>query len=158
MLAQKQTRKHRQNTRLSKEKIKKAHFLSHPLVGCSRELLGTQQISQAARREQQGLVYTSQLRRRKVHRFEPWPDEYSIKHVVRSQRSGALVASGFRGGESSVSCVGPVSPLLCSVLMWAEYVFLIWIRGNGHTTGRWKGFYSRSHIGYVYPWPIWYSY
>ena len=102
---QKHTRKHRQNTRLTKEKIKKAHFLYHPLIGCEQELGGAQKIPKPARREQQGLVYTSQLRRREVHRFAPWPDEYSIKHEVRSQRSGALVASGYRGGESSVSCV-----------------------------------------------------
>ena len=148
---QKHTRKHRQNTRLSKEKIKKAHFLYHPLIGCEQELGGAQKIPKPARREQQGLVYTSQLRRREVHRFEPWPDDYSIKHVVRSQRSGALVASGYRGGESSVSCA-PFSSLLCSVqvgLTWTGCVFRIWIRGNGHTTGRWKGFCSRNHIGYV---------
>lgn len=59
------------------------------------------------------------MRKQQLHRFEPWPDEYSIKHVLRNKRSGVLIASafvsefvstfgltmlgGYRGGESSVS-------------------------------------------------------
>ncbi|KAF7173522.1 hypothetical protein CNMCM5623_005754 [Aspergillus felis] len=42
-----------------------------------------------------------------LHRFEPWPSDYTIKHVLRNNRSGILIASGHRGGESSVSVCFP---------------------------------------------------
>ncbi|BCR84412.1 uncharacterized protein ACHE_11814S [Aspergillus chevalieri] len=98
--------KARQTKKIAKEKIKKASFLYHPLIGCEREI-GAQNVAHPVRREHQGLVYASQMRRRELHRFEPWPDEYSIRHVLRNKHSGVLVAGGQRGGESSVSICFP---------------------------------------------------
>ncbi|OJJ86746.1 uncharacterized protein ASPGLDRAFT_23900 [Aspergillus glaucus CBS 516.65] len=98
--------KARQTKKIAKEKIKKASFLYHPLIGCDREI-GAQNITHPVRKEHQGLVYASQMRRRVLHRFEPWPDEYSIRHALRNKRSGVLVAGGQRGGESSVSICFP---------------------------------------------------
>ncbi|PKY04760.1 hypothetical protein P168DRAFT_310312 [Aspergillus campestris IBT 28561] len=93
--------------RTAKEKIKKAAFLEHPFIGAIREL-GYQPSSNGFRLEQRGLIYASQFRRNRVHQFEPWPDdEYSIKHLLRNRRSGVLIASGHRGGESSVSVCFP---------------------------------------------------
>ncbi|KAH8431885.1 uncharacterized protein LDX57_009535 [Aspergillus melleus] len=92
--------------RLTKEKIKKAAFLENPLLGIGREVEG-RPVSKSVRQEQRGLLYANQFRRNQLHQFEPWPDDYSIKHVLRNKRSGILVASGHRGGESSVSICFP---------------------------------------------------
>ncbi|KAI9931507.1 hypothetical protein MW887_010082 [Aspergillus wentii] len=102
----KHQKKVQHNQRVAKEKIKKATSLANPLMGVDREI-GTRCISKSARQEQQGLIYASQVRRKELHRFEPWPDEYSIRQVLRNQRSGILIASGYRGGESSVSVCFP---------------------------------------------------
>ncbi|KAB8074189.1 hypothetical protein BDV29DRAFT_174128 [Aspergillus leporis] len=102
----KRQRKVHLTRRVAKEKIKRATFLANPLIGAEREL-GTQYITKSVRQEQCGLLYAGQFHRNQLHQFEPWPDEYSIKHVLRNQRSGILVASGQRGGESSVSICFP---------------------------------------------------
>lgn len=125
----KHERKARQTKKIAKEKIKKASFLYHPLIGCEREI-GAQNVTKPVRTEHQGLIYTSQMRKQQLHRFEPWPDEYSIKHVLRNKRSGVLIASafvsefvstfgltmlgGYRGGESSVSWVLS-TPYICKL-------------------------------------------
>ncbi|GAB1191917.1 hypothetical protein APSETT444_001101 [Aspergillus pseudonomiae] len=89
---EKRQRKVHLTRRIAKEKIKKAAFLSNPLIGAEREV-GTQIVTKSARQDQRGLLYAGQLRRNQLHQFEPWPDEYSIKHVLRNQRSGILVAN-----------------------------------------------------------------
>ncbi|KAJ1714877.1 hypothetical protein NYO67_3011 [Aspergillus flavus] len=103
---EKRQRKVHLTRRIAKEKIKRAAFLANPLIGAEREI-GTQLVTKSSRQDQRGLLYASQIRRNQLHQFEPWPDEYSIKHVLRNQRSGILVASGHRGGESSVSICFP---------------------------------------------------
>ncbi|PWY94901.1 hypothetical protein BO94DRAFT_213279 [Aspergillus sclerotioniger CBS 115572] len=103
---EKRQRKIHLTKRVTKEKIKRAAFLSHPLVGVQREI-GSQHVSTSIRQEQRSLIYASQLHRNQLHQFEPWPDEYTIKHVLRNKRSGILIASGQRGGESSVSVCFP---------------------------------------------------
>ncbi|PYH99965.1 hypothetical protein BO71DRAFT_86590 [Aspergillus ellipticus CBS 707.79] len=103
---EKRQRKIHLTKRVTKEKIKRAAFLSHPLIGVQREI-GSQHVSTSIRQEQRSSIYASQFHRNQLHQFEPWPDEYSIKHVLRNKRSGILIASGHRGGESSVSVCFP---------------------------------------------------
>ncbi|KAJ5211536.1 uncharacterized protein N7498_003182, partial [Penicillium cinerascens] len=93
--------------RESRETVRKAGFLHHPLVGADREI--GSRLPASARHDQQARVYASQLWKKKLHQFEPWPKDYSIRHVVRNPRSGILIASGHRGGESSVSICFPDS-------------------------------------------------
>jgi hypothetical protein len=78
--------------RSAREKVKTAAFLDHPLNNVPREI-ATNLLSGSARREQQAVVYASQLQRKKLHEFEPWPDHYSIRHVLRNPKSGILIAS-----------------------------------------------------------------
>ncbi|KAJ5820376.1 hypothetical protein N7474_005967 [Penicillium riverlandense] len=92
--------------RSAREKVKTAAFLDHPLNNVPREI-ATNLLSGSARREQQAVVYASQLQRKKLHEFEPWPDHYSIRHVLRNPKSGILIASGYHGGDSSVSICFP---------------------------------------------------
>ncbi|EHA26484.1 hypothetical protein ASPNIDRAFT_122243 [Aspergillus niger ATCC 1015] len=61
---EKHQRKIHLTKRATKEKIKRAAFLSNPLLGVQREI-GSE---------------------------VPWPDEYTIKHVLRNKRSGILIA------------------------------------------------------------------
>ncbi|KAE8152452.1 hypothetical protein BDV25DRAFT_137901 [Aspergillus avenaceus] len=103
---EKRQRKVHLTRRVAKEKIKRATFLNNPLIGAGREI-GTRLEPKSAWQEQRGLLYSSQLRQNRLHQFEAWPDDYSIKHVLRNKRSGILVASGHRGGESSVSVCFP---------------------------------------------------
>ncbi|OJZ92488.1 hypothetical protein ASPFODRAFT_262558 [Aspergillus luchuensis CBS 106.47] len=103
---EKRQRKIHLTKRATKEKIKRASFLSNPLLGVQREI-GSELVSSSIRQEQRSVIYASQLRRNQLHQFEPWPDEYTIKHVLRNKRSGILIASGHRGGESSVSVCFP---------------------------------------------------
>ncbi|KAL4999255.1 hypothetical protein BDV10DRAFT_184420 [Aspergillus recurvatus] len=103
---EKRQRKARLVQRYEKEKIKRAACLQHPLIQAQREV-GSLPVSSLVEHEQRGLAYASQLRRKQLHQFEPWPDQYTIKHVVRNPRSGILIASGHRGGESSVSVCFP---------------------------------------------------
>ncbi|KAJ5787071.1 hypothetical protein N7457_002061 [Penicillium paradoxum] len=91
--------------RQAKETIRKAASLRHPLVNLQREIGGLGFSSSA--RQQQTRIQASQLRRRELHRFEPWPNSYSIRHVLRNPRSGTLIASSARGCESSVSVCFP---------------------------------------------------
>lgn len=106
--------------RSAREKVKTAAFLNHPLNNVPREIAANL-LSGSARREQQAIVYASQLQRKKLHEFEPWPSHYSIRHVLRNPKSGILIASecpfsvmmvqsayripsgGYHGGDSSVS-------------------------------------------------------
>lgn len=81
---------------MAKEKIRKTTLLSHPLIGIERET-GTSDLRSASQ-EHHGLAYASQMRRKELHRFEPWPSNYSIKHVLRDTRSGTVVASMFLVG------------------------------------------------------------
>ncbi|OJJ47948.1 hypothetical protein ASPZODRAFT_131562 [Penicilliopsis zonata CBS 506.65] len=92
--------------RLATEKIKKSKLLSHPIITVEREV-GAQNVSRGIRLERQGLIYANRMRRKELHRFEPWPDHYSVRHVLRNNRSGILIASGYHGGESSVSVCFP---------------------------------------------------
>ncbi|KAL4802752.1 hypothetical protein BDV18DRAFT_60752 [Aspergillus unguis] len=103
---EKRQRKARLVQRQEKETIKKAACLRHPLLQAKREV-GAFPVTRAVEQEQRGLAYASQLRRKQLHQFEPWPDQYTIKHIVRNPRSGILIASGHRGGESSVSVCFP---------------------------------------------------
>ncbi|CAK43735.1 uncharacterized protein An01g05680 [Aspergillus niger] len=106
---EKHQRKIHLTKRATKEKIKRAAFLSNPLLGVQREI-GSEVVSSSIRQEQRSLICASQLRRNQLHQFEPWPDEYTIKHVLRNKRSGILIASGHRGGESSVSATMDSGP------------------------------------------------
>ncbi|KAL2853049.1 WD40-repeat-containing domain protein [Aspergillus pseudodeflectus] len=103
---EKRQRKARFIQRAETEKIKRSASLRHPLFQIQRET-GVLPSSRSLDHEQQGLAYASQLCRAQLHEFEPWPDQYTIKHVVRNPRSGILIASGHRGGESSVSVCFP---------------------------------------------------
>ncbi|KAL4884383.1 hypothetical protein BJY04DRAFT_182363 [Aspergillus karnatakaensis] len=92
--------------RCEKETIKRAPSLRHPLLKAQREV-GVLPAPRSVEHEQLGLAYASQFRRNQLHQFEPWPDQYTIKQIVRNPRSGILIASGHRGGESSVSVCFP---------------------------------------------------
>ncbi|KAL3481124.1 hypothetical protein BJX99DRAFT_253784 [Aspergillus californicus] len=102
----KRQRKARLVQRAENETIKRAACLRHPLLLAQREV-GAHFMSRDIELEQRGLGYASQLHRNQLHQFEPWPDQYTIKHIVRNPRSGILIASGHRGGESSVSVCFP---------------------------------------------------
>ncbi|KAJ5385897.1 hypothetical protein N7509_008438 [Penicillium cosmopolitanum] len=93
------------NQRIAKEKVRKSRFLKHPLINNEREI-GSRLLPPAHQHEKQARIYVSQFHRKTLHRFEPWPD-YSIRQVLRNPRSGILIASGHRGGESSVSVCFP---------------------------------------------------
>lgn len=88
---QKHQRKVRHQKQVSKEKIKRAAFLYHPLIGHVQEI-GARQSSKSALHERQAMLYASQLREEVLHRFKPWPTEYTIKHVIRNRQTGALIA------------------------------------------------------------------
>ncbi|KAL4915773.1 hypothetical protein BDW62DRAFT_120209 [Aspergillus aurantiobrunneus] len=103
---EKRQRKARLIQRYEKEKIKRAACLQHPLMQAQREV-GALPAPSSVEHEQRGLAYASQFRRKQLHQFEPWPDQYTIKHILRNPRSGILIASGHRGGESSVSVCFP---------------------------------------------------
>lgn len=103
---EKRQRKVQLTRRLAKEKIRRSPFVRSPLLGVEREI-GAQPISKPLRQEQQGLTYASQISRKQLHLLEPWPSDYTIKHVLRNNSSGILIASGHRGGESSVSVCFP---------------------------------------------------
>ena len=90
-MLQKQQRRVRNSRRVAAEKIKKAPILSHPLIGADKET-GTH-LSKNVKQENYALAYASHMRRKQLHRFEPWPNDYSIKHVLRNKRSGILIAS-----------------------------------------------------------------
>ncbi|KAJ5502515.1 hypothetical protein N7463_005389 [Penicillium fimorum] len=92
--------------RENKETIRKASSLKHPLVNVQREI-GALIFSPNAKQEQQARIQASQLHRGELHRFEPWPNSYSIRHVLRNPRSGTLIAGSARGYESSVSVCFP---------------------------------------------------
>ncbi|KAF4766388.1 hypothetical protein HAV15_010998 [Penicillium sp. str.  len=98
--------KTRLRQREEKETIRKAASLKNPLVHLQREV-GAVETSFRARQEQQARIQASQLHRGELHRFEPWPNSYSIRHVLRNPRSGTLIASSARGYESSVSVCFP---------------------------------------------------
>ncbi|KAL2821744.1 WD40-repeat-containing domain protein [Aspergillus cavernicola] len=103
---EKRQRKARLVQRAEKEQIKRAACLRHPLFQVQREI-GVISTPRSVEHERRGLGYASQFRRDQLHQFEPWPDQYTIKHIVRNPRSGILIASGHRGGESSVSVCFP---------------------------------------------------
>ncbi|KAF9886654.1 hypothetical protein FE257_011294 [Aspergillus nanangensis] len=103
---EKRQKKAHRTQRVAKEKIKKSPFLTNPLIGVTNEV-GAFHISKDVRQEQRGLLYASQLHRNQLHQFEPWPNDYTIKQVLRNKRSGILIASGHRGGDSSVSICFP---------------------------------------------------
>ncbi|KAJ5239415.1 hypothetical protein N7468_004034 [Penicillium chermesinum] len=92
--------------RIARERVRKNGFLHHPLIGADREV-GSQPTSRNLRQEQYARIYVSQLGRRKVHEFKPWPDEYSIRNLIRHQDSGILIAGGQRGQGSAVSLCFP---------------------------------------------------
>lgn len=88
--SQKCENKTRFRQRENKETIGKAASLKHPLVNLQREIGVI--VSSRARQEQQARIQASQLHRGELHRFEPWPNSYSIRHVLRNPRSGTLIA------------------------------------------------------------------
>ncbi|KAL3415427.1 hypothetical protein V8F44DRAFT_486374 [Aspergillus fumigatus] len=88
---EKRQRKVQLTRRLAKEKIRRSPFVRSPLLGVEREI-GAQPISKPLRQEQQGLTYASQISRKQLHLFEPWPSDYTIKHVLRNNSSGILIA------------------------------------------------------------------
>lgn len=92
---QSQTRenKTRLRQREEKETIRKSASLKHPLVHLQREVGAV--ATSGGRQEQQARIQASQLHREELHRFEPWPNSYSIRHVLRNPRSGTLIASEF---------------------------------------------------------------
>lgn len=92
--------------KVAKERVQRAASLAHPLIGVEREI-GTRVLANLDQRTQQGFIYASHMCRKELHRFEPWPDHYALKHVLRNPRSGLLIASAFHGGESSVSVCFP---------------------------------------------------
>lgn len=92
-MSQKHQRRVRLSRRVAAEKIRKAAILSHPLIGADREVGAC--LLRSVRSEQHALTYATQMRRKELHRFEPWPNDYSIKHVLRNTRSGILIASMF---------------------------------------------------------------
>jgi hypothetical protein len=89
----KRENKTRFRQRENKETIQKAASLKHPLVNLQREIGVI--VSARARQEQQARIQASQLHRGELHRFEPWPNSYSIRHVLRNPRSGTLIAGEF---------------------------------------------------------------
>ncbi|KAJ5670740.1 uncharacterized protein N7477_006103 [Penicillium maclennaniae] len=91
--------------REARETVRKAAFLHHPLLGAYREIGSP--LPATARLDHQAQIYASQLRRKKLHQFEPFPKDYSIRHVLRNPRSGILIASGHHGGSSSASICFP---------------------------------------------------
>jgi hypothetical protein len=91
--SQKRENKTRFRQRENKETIRKAASLKHPLVNLQREIGVI--VSSRARQEQQARIQASQLHRGELHRFEPWPNSYSIRHVLRNPRSGTLIAGEF---------------------------------------------------------------
>ncbi|GAB1211578.1 hypothetical protein ATERTT37_000701 [Aspergillus terreus] len=88
----KRQRKAHRSQRIAKEKIKRSAFLANPLLGINQEI-GALNISKSVRQEQRGLLYASQVRRSRLHQFEPWPNDYTIKQVLRNKRSGILIAN-----------------------------------------------------------------
>lgn len=54
--------------------------------------MGIRSSLRSSRRGQQGLAYAGQMVRRPLHRFDPWGDQFSIGHAVRSRECGILVA------------------------------------------------------------------
>ncbi|KGO75103.1 hypothetical protein PITC_069730 [Penicillium italicum] len=127
--------------RESKETIRKAASLRHPLVNLQREI-GAVESSTRARQEQQARIQASQLYRGELHRFEPWPNAYSIRHVLRNPRSGTLIASSARGYESSVSvCFPDIDESQWSYDHTMERVLF--------RKPYWLGSMSLSHTGYL---------
>ncbi|KAJ5103876.1 hypothetical protein N7532_004405 [Penicillium argentinense] len=88
---EKQHKRVQLNQRISEEKVRKASFSNHPLLSNDSEL-GSRILPPSLQQERQARAYVSQLHRKKLHQFEPWPD-YSIQHVIRNPRSGILIAS-----------------------------------------------------------------
>lgn len=78
---------------MAKETVRKAGLMNHPLVRNEREI-GSRILPLYLQQEKQARIYVSQLHRKKLHQFEPWPD-YSIQHVLRNPRSGILIASKY---------------------------------------------------------------
>ncbi|KAJ5101229.1 hypothetical protein NUU61_003451 [Penicillium alfredii] len=90
------------NERMSRERIQKASFLNHSLIDVGQEL-GLHALSPGAREEQRVRTYANQLHRKRLHKFDPWPDGFLIRHILRTPESGILIAGGHYGGESSLS-------------------------------------------------------
>lgn len=88
---QKEKKKEKLHQRISREKVRKESFFHHPMIGADWEI-GSQRCSASARQEQHASIYASQLKRKKLHRFEPWPNDYYIKHLIRNPHSGILIA------------------------------------------------------------------
>ncbi|KAF7718986.1 Uncharacterized protein PECH_000166 [Penicillium ucsense] len=103
---QEQEKRIKVNQRLERETVRKPSLLHHPLMAVEREL-GSSWSSTAVMKERQSRVYVSQLKRRKLHKFEPWPSPFNFRHVLRNPRSGALITTGLQGSQSSVSICFP---------------------------------------------------
>lgn len=90
--SQEQVKQERVSQRIARETVRKPSFLHHPLVGVDREVQA-HVLSAAELQDRQASVYMSQLKRNKLHKFEPWPGNWNIRHVLRNPRSGALITS-----------------------------------------------------------------
>ncbi|KAJ5235792.1 uncharacterized protein N7469_004960 [Penicillium citrinum] len=90
---EKQHKRAQRTQRMAKETVRKAGLMNHPLVRNEREI-GSRILPLYLQQEKQARIYVSQLHRKKLHQFEPWPD-YSIQHVLRNPRSGILIASKY---------------------------------------------------------------
>ncbi|KAJ5093133.1 hypothetical protein N7456_008994 [Penicillium angulare] len=103
---EKQQQKQKLAERVAKEKVRKDSFYHHPLVGGDQEI-GSRLPSTTTRQDQQARIYASQIQRERLHRFRPWPKDFTIQDVLRHPQSGVLIASGNHGLQSSVSVCFP---------------------------------------------------
>lgn len=92
--SQEQQKQAHVSQRIARETVRKPSFLHHPLVGVDREV-GARIASSSELQDRQASVYVSQLRRKRLHDFEPWPGPYNIRHVLRNPRSGVLITSTY---------------------------------------------------------------
>ncbi|KAJ5493390.1 hypothetical protein N7539_002136 [Penicillium diatomitis] len=105
-ILQEQEKRAKVNQRLERETVRKPSLLHHPLMAVEREL-GSRWSSTAVMKERQARVYVSQLKRRKLHKFEPWPSPFNIRHVLRNPRSGALITTTLDSGPDGDSFLAP---------------------------------------------------
>lgn len=92
--SQEQEKEARASQRIARETVRKPSFLHHPLVGVDREV-GARVTCSAELQDRQASVYVSQLKRKRLHVFEPWRGPFNIRHVLRNPRSGALITSKY---------------------------------------------------------------
>lgn len=88
---QDESKKAQLQQRRAKETVRKESFLHHPLISVGQEIGA--RISPISRLDKYSRAYASQMRRVKLHKFNPWANtSLSVGKVLRSPRSGLLVA------------------------------------------------------------------